>query len=137
MKKLITALAILIGAASYGQECNVQTEANYGKNEQECKNNVSIYSEYLKQKNYQETRVAWWQAQKACPQYKTIMYQNGTYVYQQLLNEAVKAKDPNVGKLVDTLMLVYDLYAKNMGDCWEIQLDRAVDLIKYDQSRYE
>jgi tetratricopeptide (TPR) repeat protein len=137
MKKLITALAVLIGAASYSQECTVQTEANYGENEQECKNNVSIYSEYLKQRNFQETRVAWWEAQKVCPQYKTILYQNGTYVYQQLAGDAVKAKDPNAGKLVDTLMLVYDLYAKNMGDCWEIQLDRAVDLIKFDQARYE
>lgn len=137
MKKFITAFTILISAASYGQECNVQKEANYGTNESECKANVSIYSEYLKQKNFQEMRVAWWQAQVSCPQYKTLLYQNGTYLYQQLLNEAVKAKDPNVSKLVDTLMMVYDLQVKNMGDCWEIQLDRAVDLIKYDQSKYE
>jgi hypothetical protein len=137
MKKLITALTILISAASFGQECNVQKEANYGTNESECKANVSIYSEYLKQKNFTEMRVAWWQAQKSCPQYKTLLYQNGTYLYQQLLNEAVKAKDPNVNKLVDTLVMVYDLYATNMGDCWEIQLDKASDLIKYDQSRYE
>ena len=137
MKKLITALTILISAASFGQECNVQKEANYGTNESECKANVSIYSEYLKQRNFTEMRVAWWQAQKSCPQYKTLLYENGTYLYQQLLNEAVKAKDPNVNKLVDTLMMVYDLYATNMGDCWEIQLDKACDLIKYDQSRYE
>ncbi len=137
MKQIITAVAILFGAASYGQVCNVQSEANYGANENDCKANVSIYTEYLKQSNFQEMRPAWWAAQKSCPQYKTLLYQNGIYMYQKLIGEAVKAKDPNASKMVDTLMMVYDLYAQNMGDCWEIQLDRASDLIKYDQSRYQ
>lgn len=54
MKQIITAVAILFGAVSYGQVCNVQSEANYGTNENDCKANVSIYTEYLKQSNFKK-----------------------------------------------------------------------------------
>lgn len=43
-------------------------------------------------------RPAWWAAQKSCPKYKTLLYQNGIYMYQKLIGDAVKAKDPNTSK---------------------------------------
>ena len=74
MKKIFTIIAVMLGGIANAQECATQAEANYGADENESKKFISLYSEPLKQKNYQEAAEYWWMAQTAAPNYKPNLY---------------------------------------------------------------
>lgn len=134
MKKFFTILAVLVAGSVYSQECSKQEEANYGADENECKKNVSLYSEPLKQKNYKDAAIFWWRAQKACPQYKPNLYMNGTAIYtKRIKNSEGDAKKA----LVDTLFMVYDEWVKNFGDCYEIKMEWASDRSSFMSDDFE
>ena len=57
MKKIFTIMAIVFAGSAFAQECTVQSEANYGTDESECKKNISLFSEPLKQKNYKDAGI--------------------------------------------------------------------------------
>ena len=129
MKNIITLLGILIGGLSFGQECVKQTEANFGPDEAAGKAAVSLYSEPFKQKNYEDAKLFWWDAQKKAPKYKPVLYSHGVYIYKNAIKkEQDKAKK---AALADTIFIIYDLWVKNFGDCYKIQLDKGTDLMKY------
>lgn len=129
MKSIITLFGVLIVGTIFGQECNKQTEPNWGEDENASKSAISLYSEPFKQKNYKEAKLFWWDAQKKAPKYKPILYSHGVYIYKDAIKRE-KDKEKKKG-LSDTIFIIYDLWVQNFGDCYKIQLDRGTDLIKY------
>lgn len=129
MKNIITIFALIITGATFGQECNKPSEPDFGPDKAAGQAAVSLYSEPFKQKNYVDAKSFWWDAQSKAPKYKPVLYSHGVYIYK---NAIKKEKDATVkAALVDSIFIVYDLWVENFGDCYEIQLNRGADLMKY------
>ncbi len=137
MKKFITAIAIVASSTmSFGQECNTQTEPNYNGNEAGCRQAISLYTEFLKQENFNDAIKEWWPAQNICPQYKPVLYDNGTYLYKQAAKAITDKNSAEFKGKMDTLNMVYDLWIENFGDCYEIQMQKAHDNMMDESKRY-
>ena len=91
MKNIFTLLGILVGGLSFGQECVKQTEANFGPDVDAGKAAVSLYSEPFKQKNYEDAKIFWWDAQKKAPKYKPILYSHGVFIYKDAIKKDRKS----------------------------------------------
>ena len=61
-----------------------QVEPNYGADKDKCLEKVSLYSGYLKQKQYKDAYRFWRQAVETCPEYKPVLYYNGVYILKKL-----------------------------------------------------
>lgn len=140
MNKIILIISLFVASYISAQDCAVQKQPNWGSDSVSCRTNVSLYTEFLKQKNWKDASKSWWKAQAYCPHYKTNLYKNGTYIYRKIAAERAKAKDPNLSVYVDSLFTIYDLWIKNYGNCDEIKLKSAGDImklipsLKYEQS---
>lgn len=138
MKNILVLISLFIMCSTTAQDCVVQKQPNWGSDSASCRTNVSLYTEFLKQKNWDDAAGSWWKAQNSCPKYKTNLYKNGTYIYRKITAERAKAKDPNLASYVDTLFKIYDLWIENFGDCNEIKLKSAGDIMKFiPKSKYE
>jgi len=134
MKQIITIIAFLIGSITYGQECVKQVEPDFGANPVEGKTNISLYAEPFKQKNYDEAITYWWAAQKSAPKYKPVLYSHGVYMYKKALK---KEKDPaKKAAYADTITMIFDLWAENFGDCYEIQVKKGAHLVTNKQKTH-
>lgn len=137
MKKFFTVAALaamtMVGQA---QECITQDEPNYNGDEAGCRQAVSLYTEFLKQENFRDAAKEWWSAQKTCPQYKPLLYDNGTYIYKQLAKAITDKNSADFKNKMDTLNIIYDLWVSNFSDCYEIQFQRAHDNMFDETHRY-
>jgi hypothetical protein len=131
MKNIIFILSLFFYISSFSQDCTIQNKPNWGNDSLSCRQNVSLYSEFLKQKTWLDASNAWWKAQKVCPMYKPNLYANGTYIYRKMASEKVKEKSPNANAYVDSLFMIYDLWIENYGLCDEIKLKSANDIMKF------
>lgn len=129
MKNIYTILALFIGGFAFAQECNEPADADFGEDIQAGQAAISLYSEPFKQKNYQEAKSFWWNAQSKAPKYKPLLYSHGIYIYKDALKD--ETDEAKKEALTDTIFMIYDLWVENFGDCYEIQLDKGTDLIKY------
>ena len=66
IKKTIILVAAILSCIS------VSAQDKYGLDEQKCKENLSMYREYYKQKNYVDAFVPWMWAYKNCPSFLFI-----------------------------------------------------------------
>ena len=131
INKIIFILSLFVYGSMSSQECAVQNKPNWGNDSLSCRQNVSLYSEFLKQKNWKDASAAWWKAQKVCPMYKTNLYKNGTAIYGKIVSAKKKEKASDLNEYVDTLFMIYDLWVENFGECDEIKLKSANDIMKY------
>ena len=107
-----------------------QVEPNYGADKDKCLEKVSLYSGYLKQKQYKDAYRFWRQALETCPEYKPVLYSNGVYILKKL------SKDKSIPKerqeaLKDSIRLVYEAGIKIFGGTPDILEDYGNDLILY------
>ena len=138
MKNIVLLISLFVLSIVSAQDCVIQKEPNWGSDSASCRTNVSLYTEFLKQKNWTDASSSWWKAQESCPKYKTNLYLNGTYIYRKIATERSKAKDPNIALYVDTLFMIYDLWIENYGNCDLIKLKSAGDIMKFvPKDRYE
>jgi len=133
---LILGLFLLVGMNVSGQNSatTTQTESKYGKDSVQCLMNLSLYREYVKQKNYIEALPGWRKVFTNCPLATKNIYIDGSKIYRYLI-EAEK-NDEVKKKLVDTLMMIYDQRIKYFAQEGENLARKAVDLFQYDNSRY-
>ena len=92
INKIIFILSLFVYGSMSSQECAVQNKPNWGNDSLSCRQNVSLYSEFLKQKNWKDASAAWWKAQKVCPMYKTNLYKNGTAIYGKIVSAKKKKR---------------------------------------------
>ena len=108
MNKLFTSIAyLLVFITISSQDCFQASKANWGEDSLECRKNVSLYSEFMKQKVYPDAAKFWNKTQTFCPQYKPNLYKNGIYIYKQMAKEKKKTKSPELKLYVDTLSLIH------------------------------
>ena len=108
MRKLVAltfGVCLMIGAVK------AQTiESKYGVDSVKTIENASIYSEFVKQKNYKDALPAWKYIFKNAPKFQMMTYTRGEDIMLGMLQ---KTKSP---AYVDSLMMVYDQWIKYFGD---------------------
>ncbi len=109
------------------------TKTKFGADEQNCKKNLSLYSEFTKQKNYENAYKPWKVLLKYYPISNKKIYSKGTKIAKYKIN---KSKGEAKNKWIDTLMLVYDLRIKYFGNNRKypksyILGEKGKDLFKY------
>lgn len=96
---------------------NAQDE-NFGSDPDKCKENISLYREYYKQKNYQDALMGWRWAFANCPKATKNIVINGPSIIEHQLEK--NKENPEVMKAyLDTLYMIYDkrieLYPEDKG----------------------
>lgn len=108
MKKIV---ALAFGICLMGGAVSAQTlDSKYGLDSVKTLENASIYSEFLKQKNYKEALPAWRYVFNNAPKFQMLTYTKGEDL---LINIYQQTKDKTY---VDTLMMLYDQWEKYFGD---------------------
>ncbi|MFT5019016.1 MAG: tetratricopeptide (TPR) repeat protein [Polaribacter sp.] len=91
---------------------------DFGADPDKCKENLSLYREYYKQKNYEDALPGWRWVFANCPSSSKNIVINGPKVIAFQINK--NKENPEVKKAyIDTLMMVYDkrieLYPEDKG----------------------
>ena len=97
VKLVITNLLILLSFTTSAQ-------SKFGKDEQTCKENVSVFREYCKQKNFEDALNPWRWAYNNCPASYATIYKNGP----KIIKAQIKKYPNNKIEYVDTLMMIFD-----------------------------
>jgi len=116
MKKFRTiALAItVIGLMTASQVFAQGTTKKYGADSVACVTNLSLYTEFYKQKNYKDALSHWRYVFNNCPLASQNTYIAGTKIISYQITEAKDAKTRNA--YIDTLMMVYENRIKYFGN---------------------
>lgn len=109
----------------------VEDGSKYGKGKDSirCVKHLSLYREYVKQKNYEYAIAPWRVVFNECPTATKNIYIDGAKIYNHFI---VKEQDPQKReKYIDTLMMVYDQRIKYYKEEGNILGRKGVDLLRY------
>lgn len=132
----IALIALSVSGAAYGQ--SFLTNPKYGPDEESrkaCAENISVYGEYYKQKNYKDAKTAWVHVFDKCPAASKNTFIRGA----RIVKEAYSKATDEAGKqaMLDTLMLLYDRRIEHFGERGAVLGDKAQDLYTLVPGRYE
>lgn len=96
--KFVTTYIIILSSLE------ISAQSKYGKDEQACKENVSVFREYCKQKNYEDALNPWRWAYTNCPASYATIYKNGP----KIIKAQIKKYPENKNEYIDTLMMIFD-----------------------------
>ena len=127
MKNIIVLFAIMLVGA------NMNAQGKYGVNEQECKENLSMFIEYYKQKNYIDAYKPWIWAFTNCPQSSKNIYKNAP----NIIKARIKSDKGNKDAYIDTLMMVFDQRIQYFGEEGYVLGLKGYKLLEFDKRRSE
>ena len=115
-----------------------QKKGKYGATDEDsikCVENLSLYIEFYKQKNYPDALIGWRSVFDDCPKSSKKMYANGARMYKYL---SKKEKDPKKKfALVDTLLAIYDQRIENFGQKGFVLGQKGEALMQYRKKAVE
>lgn len=138
MKKVVIAiltLAVMIPGAK------LSAQGKYGADSADCIKYLSYYSEYYKQKNYDEALPNWRKAYKYCPpQASQNLLLHGTTLLRRVITQ--NAKNPDLQKaVIDSLLTLHDqraqFYPKNAAAALNNKATDANNYIKDEKALYD
>lgn len=133
---LIAVLMLQSAASSFGQK--YLGDPKYGVDtatRKQCAQNNSIYSEYYKQKNYNDAYTAWAKVFEICPKLSKNIYIRGAKIVKFKIENTENAILRN--NFLDTLMLLYDRRMEFYGDKPGVLGSKAQDLKQFAPERFE
>ena len=133
LKNILLAILMLVPGLVMAQD--QKADDKYGSNPEQCKMNLSVYREFVKQKNYKDALPAWRQTIKLCPKATKNLYIDGAKIYKYFIKQNKDNKELK-NKYVDSLMWVYDMRIKYFDHEAENLGKKGVDLYTYDKERY-
>lgn len=108
MRKIIV---LALGMCFMGGFVKAQTlDSKFGLDSTKTIEQASIYSEFVKQKNYKDALPAWRYVFKNAPKFQLNTYVRGEDIIMNMYN---KTKNP---AYIDTLMIIYDQWIQYFGD---------------------
>jgi len=128
MRKSMVFLVGLILAS-----CNINAQGKFGHDEQTCKENLSMFREYYKQKNYIDAYDPWIWAFKNCPASSQNIYKNAP----KIIKEKIQMDKENKAAYVDTLLMVFNKRIKYFGGEGYVLGLKGFELVQIDQNRSE
>lgn len=127
VKFVITNILILFSLS-------ISAQSKYGIDEQACKENVSVFREYCKQKNYEDALNPWRWAYTNCPASYATIYKNGPKIIKAQIKKYPESKN----EYIDTLMMIFDQRIKyGFGKEGYILGLKGYDLFFTDKNRAE
>jgi len=129
MIKIIKKTAILVAVVLV--DFSVSAQGKYGADEQKCKENLSMFREYYKQKNYIDAYNPWLWAFNHCPQSSQNIYKNGP----RIVKAKMKANKVNKAAYVDTLMSIFDQRINYFGKEGYVLGLKGYELVEVDKNR--
>lgn len=111
MKGTLTTSLLMTFTVLLSVTMRAQDDSKYGDTEEQqiaCKEALSVYKSYKKQKNYDEAYIQWRKACNVCPEQASEgLYADGTTFISRQLRQ-VKETDARHAVLVDSLMYLHD-----------------------------
>ncbi len=114
MRKIATLfLALGMSFGMFGQETNVDS-LKYGPDKGKTEENLSLYNEYYKQKNYKDAYPSWSYIFHNAPLRSRNLYIHGPKMALQFMKDA-KAANDTVSQVawMDSLFIIYDQQVKH------------------------
>ncbi|MCM1532205.1 MAG: tetratricopeptide repeat protein [Bacteroides sp.] len=125
MKKIfVVALALVCASSVHAQKYGANPEDSIS-----CLQNLSVYQEFFKQKNYTDAYGAWKKVLELCPTSSKNNFIRGNTI---LKNMIAKEKDATVrGKYIDELVNLWDLRRQYFGETGFCLGMKAADMRTY------
>ena len=142
LQTLFTALAVMLASTA-----SLAQDERYGDTPDQqlkCKEALSVYKSYKKQKNYDEAYIQWRKACEVCPETASEgLYADGaSFIGKEL--KKVKDEDPRKAVLVDSLLYLHDkrmeLYPstkRSPNNRCEVLGRKATDFYKYNKDQHK
>ena len=142
LQTLFTALAVLFATSA-----SLAQDERYGDTPDQqlkCKEALSVYKSYKKQKNYDEAYIQWRKACEVCPETASEgLYADGaSFIGKEL--KKVEDEDPRKAVLVDSLLYLHDkrmeLYPstkRSPNNRCEVLGRKATDFYKYNRDQHQ
>jgi tetratricopeptide (TPR) repeat protein len=120
----------IVATIFLGGNLSAQSDSKYGADSATCVQNISLYREFYKQKNYKDATPHWRAILLECPASTEYMYADGVTLVKLMMQENQKDK-PKFSALVDTLMMVYDNRIKYFGKEGYVLGRKGVDMVRF------
>ena len=142
LQTLFTALAVLFATSA-----SLAQDERYGDTPDQqlkCKEALSVYKSYKKQKNYDEAYIQWRKACEVCPETASEgLYADGaSFIGKEL--KKVEDENPRKAVLVDSLLYLHDkrmeLYPstkRSPNNRCEVLGRKATDFYKYNRDQHQ
>lgn len=131
MKKLFALFLISLGLFS---AAGVRAQdAKYGDHPTECKNYISFYTDYYKQKDFKAAMRNWRKAYEICPATASSnMFLHGQTMMRDILDNDATLTPEHRAALVDSLLNLFDERSAAYPKTAQAQMNRkALDVTKY------
>ena len=128
-------LLIFVGIGS----TQAQVKGKYGATDEDsisCVENLSVYKDFLREKNYSKAFGFLRKAYQICPKSSLKMYVDAEKIINNLIKENKEDKERKKG-LVDTLLILYDLRIEHFGKEGFVLGKKGSTMLKYNQPSYE
>jgi len=130
MKRVFLILMVILLGTGYNY-----AQDKFGSDPEKCKMNLSLYKEFVRQKNYADAMEGWRVVFDICPKATKSIYLDGVKIYKSAIK---KTKDENLQNVyVDTLMLIYERRIENFNQKESVKGRQGFDLYKYRKTDYE
>lgn len=134
-----TTLLLFVFGFVFGSNL-VFAQERFGADSARCVENLSLYKEFVKQKNYKDALNGWRVVFDICPQSSRNIYSDGVKIFTWMISKEKDAAKKD--KYVDSLLLVYDKRIEFFGDNakypegW-IRGRKGNEIYKYRPENYE
>ena len=127
MKKLLFLFSAFLSIAL---SANPLVGNKFGSDSVQCVTNISLYREYVKQKNYDDALTPWRKAYALCPKATKNIYIDGAKLYKHLISKNKGAVELQKAYL-DSLETLYDNRIANFGKENYVLGLKGSDMMKY------
>ncbi len=127
MKKLLFLFSAFLSIAL---SANPLVGSKFGSDSVQCVTNISLYREYVKQKNYDDALTPWRKAYELCPKATKNIYIDGAKLYKYLISKNKGAVELQKAYL-DSLETLYDMRIANFGRENYVLGLKGSDMMKY------
>ena len=134
MKNAILLLISLLTVTAFAEP--VYKDGKFGSDSLECVKNISVYREFVKQKNYADAVSPWRWAYLNCPKASKNLYVDGSKIFKHLIKNA-KGNKPLQLALVDSLMMMYDQRMTFFGQEGYVLGLKGADMLKLQPKNLE
>ncbi len=109
---------------------NPLANGKFGADSVQCVTNISLYREYVKQKNYDDALTPWRKAYQLCPKATKNIYIDGAKLYKHLIKQN-KGNEEVQKAYLDSLERLYDNRIANFGKENYVLGLKGSDMMKY------
>ena len=134
MKNIILLVISLVAVTTFAEP--IFLERKFGSDSVECVKNISVYREFVKQKNYADAVSPWRWAYLNCPKSSKNLYIDGSKIFKHLIKNAKGNKSLQMA-LIDSLMMMYDQRMTFFGQKGYVLGLKGADMIKYQPKNLE